>query len=133
MTPTKASTKDIVFQAIIDLCERFNYATREAIISETGLVFHHVDEAVKKLREEDGVIHRLKGNRFTVVKRFDEQPVSATVLDDGQVKVEHGDEMMTLTPRAARAVLALLGGFALLHGRGLVDIPQIGETRACTA
>lgn len=111
------STKQVVFQAIVDLCNVYPVATREAIIKSTGLKFSIVDEAVKKLREEDQTIHRQKSGHFVPIKIFDELPVTATVLDDGRAKVEHGDHVMALTPRAARSMAMLLWGYVMAHGQ----------------
>ncbi len=109
--------KQKVYQAICDLTERYGHATRDAIIKVTGLKFSLVDEAVKSLREEDLTINRMKGGIFTPVQCFEEFPVSVSGLEDGRFKIEYSDSVMTVTPKAARMLVALLGGVALLHGR----------------
>jgi len=106
-----------VYQAIVDLHHQYGVARRDSILNVTGLKFSLVDEAVKSLREEDLTITRIKGGFFVPVQCYEETPVSVTGLDDGRYKLESGDEVITLTPRAARMVVALLGGIALLHGR----------------
>ena len=108
-----------VYQAICQLTRQHSYARRDAIINLTGLKFSLVDEAVKSLREEDLTINRIKGGFFTPVKVFEEFPPGVTVLDDGRYKLEHGDEMMTVTPRAASIFAVLLAGAAVLNGRML--------------
>ena len=111
------SVKDFVYQAIVDLTNVYGMANREMVVQATGFKASLVDEAVKQLREVDLAINRHKNGQWTPVFKFDENPITATVLDNGQIKLEHGDEMMLLTPRAARMTVALLGGFALIHGR----------------
>ena len=114
---SEKSTKEIVYQAIVDLCNTYGIANREMVVQATGFKAPLVDEAVKQLREVDLAINRHKNGQWTPVFKFDEDAISATVLDNGMVKLECGSQLMTLTPRAARMTVALLGGFALIHGR----------------
>lgn len=108
-----------VYQAICQLTRQHNYARRDAIINLTGLKFSLVDEAVKSLREEDLTINRIKGGYFLPVKVFEEHTPGAMILEDGQWKLECGDQMMTITPRAASIFAVLLAGAAVLNGRML--------------
>ena len=114
---SEKSTKEIVYQAIVDLCNTYGLANREMVVQATGFKAPLVDEAVKQLREVDLAINRHKNGQWTPVFKFPLNPLSATILDDGMVKLEKADQMMDLTPRDARMVVALLGGFALIHGR----------------
>lgn len=108
-----------VYQAICALSRQHGFARRDSIISYTGLKFSLVDEAVKSLREEDLTINRLKGGYFTPVKVFEEHTPGVMVLEDGQYKLELGDQMMTVTPRAASIFAVLLNGVAVHSGRML--------------
>ena len=108
---------EIVYQCIIDLENAYGFAQRDAIIKETGLIASLVDEAIKTLRETDGSIYRGKKGYFYRVKKYNEETVSGTYMEDGRMKMEHGETIDILTPRMARAYVALLGGFILMHGR----------------
>ena len=111
------SVKEIVYQAIVDLTNTYGLASRPMVVQATGLKAPLVDEAVKQLREVDLAINRHKNGQWTPVFKYNEDHMSATVLDNGMVKLESGDQVMNLTPRGARMTVALLGGFALIHGR----------------
>jgi len=106
---------EIVYQAIVDLSNEVGVAEREAIKKRTGLHYSLIDEAVKRLREDEGNVLRKKPGHFVPVAKYAEQAVSATVLDDGHVKVECGNDLMTLTPRGCAALIGLLTGYALMR------------------
>lgn len=106
---------DIVYQAIVDLSNECGVAEREAIKKRTGLHYSLIDEAVKRLREDEGNVLRKKPGHFVPVAKYAEQAISATVLDDGHVKVECGNDLMTLTPRGCAALMGLLTGYALMR------------------
>lgn len=114
---SEKSVKEIVYQAIVDLTNVYGLANREMVVQATGFKAPLVDEAVKQLREVDLCINRHKNGQWTPVFKYNEDHISATVLDNGMVKLESGDQVMNLTPRGARMTVALLGGFALIHGR----------------
>jgi len=43
-----------------------------------------------------------------------EEAMSATVLIDGHVKIESGDQLMRLTPRGCAKLLGLIVGIAMM-------------------
>jgi len=108
--------KEQVYQCIVNLTLIGRQASRQGVARETGLKYSVVDDHVRHLRE-DGRIRLVLNGVYEPVVMFDELAVSSTVLSDGRVKLECGDEVMTLTPKMARNVVAVLGGFALLFGR----------------
>jgi len=106
---------DIVYQAVNDLSNMDGVARRNALKSRTGLPFTIVDEAIKRLKEEEGSVKMLKPGVFVPVKKYYEHACSATVLEDGRCKMEKGDELVTLTPREAASFLGLLVGYAMMN------------------
>ena len=104
---------DIVYQAVRDLATESSIARRDAIKKRTGLPYSIIDEAIKRLREDEGSVYRLKSGAFVPIERYQEEAISATVLVDGTVKIEVGDELLTLSPRGCAKLMGLLVGAAL--------------------
>ncbi len=105
---------DVVYQAVRDLTDEETVARRESLRKRTGLPYSIIDEAIKRLREDEGSVYRLKSGSFLPIDRYDEEAISATVLTDGHVKLEVGDQLMTLTPRGCAKVMGLLVGAAMM-------------------
>lgn len=110
---------DIVYQAVVDLSQRDGVAKRDFLKARTGLPFSIVDEAVKRLKEDEKSVKMLKPGHFVPIKKYDEQACSATVLDDGRCKIEKGDDLITLTPREAASFIGLLVGYAMMNQGGV--------------
>lgn len=104
---------DVVYQAVRDLSTESSIARRDALKRRTGLPYSIIDEAIKRLREDEGNIYRLKSGAFVPVERYQEEAISATILVDGVVKIESGDQLMTLSPRGCAKLMGLLVGVAL--------------------
>ena len=104
---------DVVYQAVRDLSTESSIARRDALKRRTGLPYSIIDEAIKRLREDEGNVYRLKSGAFVPVERYQEEAISATILVDGVVKIESGDQLMTLSPRACAKLMGLLVGAAL--------------------
>ena len=114
--PVTPTTNELVYQCIVDLHGAGKIPTREVIVAETRLKFSVVDDHVKRLRD-DGRITKVVNGVFHPVVMHTEYPSTASVLQDGRVKIEYGDMVMTLTPRGAKDVGNLLAGFAYHFGR----------------
>lgn len=110
------TTNEIVLQCIVDLCNANRIATREVIVTETGLKFSVVDDHVKKLRDDDK-IRKVVNGVFEPVPQVEDRPVSGTVVPGGRFKLEIGDHVLQMTLREVRAVAAVTGGVALQFGR----------------
>ncbi len=117
---SEKSTKEIVYQAIVDLSQVYGTANREQIVKATGLKFSIVDEAVKWLREEALTINRHKNGVFSPVMRHKEYSPSTTSVEDGLVLIESGDQQMRVTPRIAGEIGKQCIGYALAHGSSSV-------------
>lgn len=105
---------NVVYQAVRDLTDEETIARRDAVRKRTGLPYSIIDEAIKRLREDEGSIYRLKSGAFVPIERYEEEAVSATVMVDGHVKLEIGDQLLTLTPRGCAKVMGLLVGAAMM-------------------
>lgn len=107
----KKSTTDVVLEAIQDLFAQDQYATRETIAQVTGLSVGIIDDRVKALIN-DGLVHRVQRGVFKPEFQHPEaRLISKTMLPDGTVKLEIGDDhVLTLTPREARNLGNLMIG-----------------------
>lgn len=109
----KKSTKDYVLEEVIDLHAREQIVTRETLADFTGRKLAIIDEALRTLVNEERVARVQRGVYVPVVQHPEARLVSLTVLPDGTVKLEIGDDhVLTLTPREARSVGVTLGGLA---------------------
>lgn len=109
----KKSTKDFVLEEVIDLHAREQIVTRETLADFTGRKLAIIDEALRTLVNEERVARVQRGVYVPVVQHPEARLVSLTVLPDGTVKLEIGDDhVLTLTPREARSVGVTLGGLA---------------------
>ena len=110
----KKSTKDFVLEEVIDLHAREQIVTRETLSEFTGRKLAIIDEALRTLVNEERVARVQRGVYVPVVQHPEARLVSLTVLPDGTVKLEIGDDhVLTLTPREARSVGVTLGGYAV--------------------
>ena len=105
---------NIIYKAVRDLSDEETIARRESLKKRTGLPYSIIDEAIKRLREDEGSVYRLKSGAFIPIERYEEEAISATVLIDGHVKIEVGDQLMTLTPRGCAKMMGLLVGAAMM-------------------
>jgi ribosomal protein S25 len=101
-----------VFDAVRDLREVDQIATRETVAELTGLKMSVVDDRLRAL-VDDGKLKRLLRGIYELVEAFPEpRELSCTTLSNGWVKLELGDELLRLTPTEARRAARALGGFA---------------------
>ena len=101
-----------IFQAVRELREVDQIATRETVAELTGLKLSVVDDRLRTL-VDDGRLRRLLRGVYEMVEVFPPpRNTYAGIMQDGMVKVEVGDDVWTLTPNEARRVARVLGGFA---------------------
>ena len=109
--PAITSTQRI-FDAVRDLRELDQIATRETVAELTGLKMGIVDDRLRAL-VDDGKLKRLLRGIYELVETWPEpRELSCTMLSTGWVKLELGDALLSLTPTEARRAARALGGFA---------------------
>ena len=110
--PIPIPSTERIFQAVRDLREVDQIATRETVAELTGLKLSVVDDRLRTL-VDDGRLRRLLRGVYEMVEVFPPpRNTYAGIMQDGMVKVEVGDDVWTLTPNEARRVARVLGGFA---------------------
>lgn len=103
------TTRQMVYQAIVDLCDANRQASRRAICDITGLTMTVVDDHVKNLKEDE-MIRTVIAGIFEPVDRVPDRAVSATMVPNGKFKLEIGEHVLELTLREARNVAIMTGG-----------------------
>ena len=117
MAAEQAAAKSItstqrVLDAVRDLRELDQIATRETVAELTGLKMGIVDDRLRAL-VDDGKLKRLLRGIYELVETWPEpRELSCTMLSTGWVKLELGDDLLKLTPTEARRAARALGGFA---------------------
>ena len=117
---TATSTMRIL-DAVCELHALEQVVTRETVAELTGLKLTIVDDRLRALADEGRVKRVLRGVYVPVEVHPPARSISKTVLDDGTVKIEIGNDVLTLTPREDRA-LAMLQAGAAIQVLGIANI-----------
>lgn len=109
--PTIPSTER-VFQAVRELRAHEQIATRETVAALSGLKLSIVDDRLSTL-VDDGRLKRLIRGVYELVEAYPApRAISKTVLPNGYVKYDIGDDVITLTPKEDRVLASLQRGTA---------------------
>ena len=99
-----------VYQAVRELRNADQIATRETVAELTGLKLSVVDDRLRHLVNV-GHLRRLIRGVYEVKTQFwPPRQISKTVLPDGLTQIEIGDMCVELTPQEVRRLSALLAG-----------------------
>jgi hypothetical protein len=105
-------SKDKVLEAVRELYATEQLVTRETVAQVTGYTLTIVDDRLGIL-VDDGHIRRVQRGIYMPAATFPAtRAISKTILSDGLVKIEIGDDVLTLTPRESRALGELTAGAA---------------------
>lgn len=109
-TPATIPSTQRVYDAVRELRNLEQIATRETVAELTGLKLSVVDDRLRAL-VDDGKLKRLLRGIYELVEIFPPpRAISKTVLPNGTVKIEVGDELLTLTPSEDRTLALLQAG-----------------------
>lgn len=108
-TPADAS-RAIVLQAIKRLTDEHGSATYQQIIDAAGISPHIVKERCDQLVNVTHEVERITRGVYRAIKAFaPPRPISKTVLADGEVVLEIGDDVVHLTPQEERLLRGMFG------------------------
>lgn len=110
---TSSNLQEIVLQCIKDLTNSQRPANRILIAQYLGWELGRVDDAVKRLKEDGLVRTTVPGYVEPVETHPPSRPVSNTILPDGTVILELGDDQIRMTPHEAQMVGKQLQGHAM--------------------
>ncbi len=105
----RKSSRDQVYDAILELSDSETPAKAQDVARVTGLAMPIVYDSIKALKQR-GRIYSDNGSFFASEEVAETQAVSHTILPSGAVKLEKGDQVMDLNPREARALAKTLAG-----------------------
>lgn len=136
LNTTVKTTGQTIWDAITDLHNQEQIVTREVLADVTGLRMSVIDDHVGRM-VDDGRLRRVKAGVFAPVPQLPPaRAVSATMLPDGFTKLEIGDDVLTLQPKEARMLGALMAGqFAQFsniqsgHEAGIIALELAGQVR----
>lgn len=113
MTAPASTSAQRIYDAVCELHALEQVATRETVAELTSLKLGIVDDRLRALLDDGRVKRVLRGVYVPVEVHPPARSISKTVLTDGMVKIEIGDEVLTLTPREDRALAMLQAGAAM--------------------
>lgn len=112
MADARKSTTALVLEAVQDLHNQEQIVTRETLAELTGLKLSVIDDRLGTLADDGAILRVQRGVYVPAPQHPPARPMSKTVMPDGMVKIEIGDEVLTLTPREDRALANLMAGAA---------------------
>ena len=108
----KITSTQRIYEAVRELRQLEQTATRESVADLTGLPLSIVDDRLRAL-VDDGKLKRLLRGIYDLVEHFaPPRPMSCSILTDGQVNFEIGDAVILFSPQEARSAARALAGFA---------------------
>lgn len=109
-----ATSTETVLAAVCELHNARQRVTRYSVAELTKIPMVRVDDRLKVLVEREQIKRVLKGE-YVPTKQFEPvRDMSRTILSDGRVKYEIGDDLLTLTPEEDRVLANLTAGAATL-------------------
>ncbi|MHA3081685.1 hypothetical protein ACX1NX_00560 [Acinetobacter sp. ANC 5383] len=110
------SNAEAILEAIEDLHNQEQIVTRETLSQLTGLKLSIIDDRLSYLVDSGYIIRVQRGVFVPAPKHRPSRLMSKTVLPDGTVKIDIGDnDVLTLTPREARALGNLMVAEAMQY------------------
>lgn len=107
-------TRQLVLDAVHELYASHQLATRQLISDVLGIKQSLIDDSLKVLCD-DGKIKRVERGVYIPVAQYPTpRQMWQTILPDGTVKVDIGDDhILTLTPQEARTLSCMMAGHFL--------------------
>ncbi len=127
-TAAHKTSRQIVWDAIVEMDEQQQSISRQRLVEVTGLPFHIIDDHVSRMIDVDGTLRRVVDGVFEMVSGYtDPRHVSFTDLDDGMTLIEVGNQQLRVWPRELRIIGLRTSGNAqqftflqLQHDMGLM-------------
>lgn len=111
------SKKQQILEAVIDLHNKETPASRTTISELLGIKQTVVDDCLKTLADDELIYRVCSGVYAPVVQHPPQRTIYKTLLPDGTVKLEVGDDnVLTLTPAEARKLGGLMYAEATEYG-----------------
>ncbi|ULJ66669.1 hypothetical protein [Wielerella bovis] len=109
----RENTNEIIYSAALDLHQNNQVVTREALQKATGQTKTVIDDRLKVLTD-DGLMRRVeRGVYIPIFKHHAARVISKTILPDGSIRLDIGDDVLDLTPHEAMILGRNLMGEAM--------------------
>lgn len=105
----KTDSRQRILDAAAEATRENGFVTREELAQRSGLLQGIVDDHTKRMCQTGDLIRRTRGVFVHPCGTRDDCHVSVSVLLDGSMKLEVGDNVMDLTPKEARLLKMALG------------------------
>lgn len=112
MVEHRKSTTAVVLEAVQDLHAQEQIVTRETLAQVTGLKLTVIDDRLGVLVDDEKILRVQRGVFVPAALHPPARAMSKTLMPDGMVKLEIGDEVFLLTPREDRMLAGLQAGAA---------------------
>lgn len=107
------TTLQQILDAVQELHNQEQIVTREALLEVTGMKLTIIDDRLATLVDRGDILRKGRGVFVPAVQHPPSRPISKTVMPDGMVKIEIGDEVLQLTPREDRTLAGIQAGTAV--------------------
>lgn len=109
----KTNSTEVIYSAALDLYQNQQPITRDTLTRATGYQLHIIDDRIKHMID-NGLLYRIEKGVYGVIYRHpNARVISKTILDTGAIKIEIGDDVLTLTPHEATMLGRLFMGEAM--------------------
>lgn len=98
------NSTDVIFDAVVDLHNNEQIVTRTTLAAMLDLKIGIIDDRLSYLVDIEKIMRVERGVYVPVIQHPVSRIMSKMVLPDGTVKIEIGDEVLTLTPKEARTL-----------------------------
>ena len=110
---TKRSSTQILLEAVQDLHAQEQVVTRETLNALTGLKLSIIDDRLGALVDDGLVVRVQRGVYVPAETHPPARVISKMLLPDGTVKIDIGDQVLTLTPKEDRMLAQLMAGVVM--------------------
>lgn len=130
------NSTDAIFDAVVDLHNNEQIVTRTTLAAMLDLKIGIIDDRLSYLVDIEKIMRVERGVYVPVIQHPVSRIMSKMVLPDGTVKIEIGDEVLTLTPKEARTLGNLVvaeamqySNIELGHNMAMIQSSLTGQVR----
>lgn len=130
------NSTDAIFDAVVDLHNNEQIVTRTTLAAILDMKIGIIDDRLSYLVDIEKIMRVERGVYVPVIQHPVSRIMSKMVLPDGTVKIEIGDEVLTLTPKEARTLGNLVvaeamqySNIELGHNMAMIQSSLTGQVR----
>ena len=131
------NSTDVIFDAVVDLHNNEQIVTRTTLAAILDVKIGIIDDRLSYLVDTDRIMRVERGVYVPVIQHPVSRIMSKMVLPDGTIKIEIGDDVLTLTPKEARTLGNLVvaeamqySNIELGHNMAMIQSSLTGQVRS---